>query len=68
MAVIERRGSGADGVGELRISPWMDGEDACWRAAAPASSEPPAGTARAQNLWRKGFARALETHMKIVCE
>jgi hypothetical protein len=28
----------------------MDGEEPCWRAAAPASSEPPVGTVRAQNL------------------
>jgi len=32
MAVIKSRGSGADGMGELRISPCMHGEDACWRA------------------------------------
>jgi len=32
MAVIESRGSGADGVGGVRIPPWMDGEDASWRA------------------------------------
>jgi hypothetical protein len=33
MAVIESRGSGADGMGESRMSPWMDGEDACWRSS-----------------------------------
>jgi hypothetical protein len=28
----------------------------------------PPGTVRAQNLWRKCSARALETHGDIVCE
>jgi len=33
MAVIESHGSGADGMEELRIPPWMDGEEPCWRAS-----------------------------------